>query len=449
MPEMLKQFLLLLLMLLITISNEMIFIKHCLTVKKSMIRIFLILSGKIFLINVIWNMGIGNIYKQQEWFHRIDLWVTVLGSFISLLLLLMELEEDLNKVLLVLMISDFVGLGCAVLPYAIVEKLTGLPMMDAYKREVDGWNLLIFAIGLGMLYLAHKVARHFYRKIKEYQPRPRWVWSIVSTTYLFVGIMSIFLEDYPVRTNYLISAVLVSCSYALLVYWINRVLREHKIQLENEYLLQQKYMLEEHYKALQDQIVHTRRLRHDMATHMQMVQTLWNRMQEGQDTAEYKRQVAIYLQALQEEFHKMYTVDYCENMIVDALICNEVKRCEREQIPVKINMQGFKSGNITDIDLLKLISNLFINAIEASEKIEKPEEREIQFQGSTMAGQIIIRICNRSLPVAMTNGKWMTTRREAGQGIGHSIIREVVEKYQGTMKSKYEEGIFEVIIIFL
>lgn len=152
------------------------------------------------------------------------------------------------------------------------------------------------------------------------------------------------------------SLVMALTSIVLLFYNMKRVVASTETRARNHYLEQQQQLQLEHYASLQAQMQHTRKLRHDIANHLQTVQTLI--------AQEHYRDASGYFKIIGDEFGKAQSVDYCANLVVNALLFNKVEYAHTKGIKMDIQLLLAADTPIADIDLIGLFSNLLDNAID-------------------------------------------------------------------------------------
>ncbi|MBR6770486.1 MAG: sensor histidine kinase [Lachnospiraceae bacterium] len=137
---------------------------------------------------------------------------------------------------------------------------------------------------------------------------------------------------------------------------------------------------------------------------------------------------------------------YCKDIVVDSVIYNKVRTCRESGIQTKISMEDFDKGNISDLEILGLLYNLFDNAIEACQRV-KEGERFIEISAVKVAGRLMLTIRNSMREVEVRNGRLVTSKKNKDfHGVGLGIIEDFVKKHRGVMKIKAKDGVFEVDI---
>ena len=110
---------------------------------------------------------------------------------------------------------------------------------------------------------------------------------------------------------------------------------------------------------------------------------------------------------------------------------------------------GAKLDFLKPTDLSILIGNALDNAIESVEKISNPDKRLIHVSVNRQKGFLRIRVENCYEGDIRFVAGLPSTRKDARyHGYGMKSIRSVVEKYNGSMTVKAEDGWFELRLLF-
>ena len=268
----------------------------------------------------------------------------------------------------------------------------------------------------------------------------RILWLIPATFYLFWyhGLYfnsqsTIALAMNPVNVVFtlfvnigalLVYSVIVN---AIIEFRDNLELRDEIRQLEVQNLC---------YENLKTQMESTRRARHDMRHHMNVIRT----MAENNQCQEITQCLEKYLEAT--SWNEKFV--YCGHFSLNALLVYYVQKAKNYGIDVNIDVIIPNELSISDTDLTVLFGNLLENAIDGCKtitienkfinlKIKKPNEGALVFSiKNTFNGN-----------VKLENGKFLSTK-EQGSGIGIESVKYVVNKYKGAIEFKSDEETFSV-----
>lgn len=180
----------------------------------------------------------------------------------------------------------------------------------------------------------------------------------------------------------------------------------------------------------------TMKIRHDMKNELLKVRMKLEE-QKADEAGTYLEEI---LKVKLAENHIVLT----ENMLVDAVIntCMETARNKGISIDVRIKA-GI--GNIEEMDMAILLSNLLDNAIEAA---EKTEEKQIETRMVNRKDYLCIAIRNSyNGEIVRDQSELITTKEEnAFHGYGLSNVKDIVQKYNGSYQCDMQDKEFVTYI---
>lgn len=207
--------------------------------------------------------------------------------------------------------------------------------------------------------------------------------------------------------------------------------------MERKNLMLQKSYYEE-LEQNQDRI---RKLRHDMNNHLIVIKSLF---QSGnQEEAER------YMKELETQM-TTYTRVFCKNSIANAVLNAKYNLALEHGIDCFFHIDLEKLTGIDAISLCCLFSNTLDNAIEASLKIPDPSERRISVKARVAEnGYFSYEIINAKINAVSGQGNRLKSDKEGNSdhGLGLSNVREMVDKYSGTLDISYTEDTFTVTVL--
>lgn len=181
-----------------------------------------------------------------------------------------------------------------------------------------------------------------------------------------------------------------------------------------------------------------RKFRHDMKHHITIMKYF---------LYEKKYQKLLeYLVTIDEELERvLYIHKATGNEILDAVLAKYVQR--NPQIFFQVEGE-ISASNITDYDLCVIFSNAIVNAVEACNRL-KEKEKIIEIYLKKTGNNIIFVIKNPlEWKVDINRLGDMTTKEDKMKhGYGISRIREIAEKYDGSVDFQIEEQKFQIAVI--
>lgn len=130
--------------------------------------------------------------------------------------------------------------------------------------------------------------------------------------------------------------------------------------------------------------------------------------------------------------------------LIDAVINAKSTACKKKGVEFECNIATDLSS-LDELDVSIILSNLFDNAIEYSEKIS---DGKIMLSISKINSYIYIDMKNKiTEPILTINGKLKTTKTDGkNHGIGINSIKDIVKKLGGEIRFSDIDGYFNVDI---
>lgn len=125
---------------------------------------------------------------------------------------------------------------------------------------------------------------------------------------------------------------------------------------------------------------------------------------------------------------------YSNNIIADAILQDTSNLCEEKQIRFVAMLHLPSILPISDLDLVRLLTNINNNAVEACCRVPV-SERVIEINGACIDGWISIEITNSYDGLAAYNGEELPTSKpdKHSHGLGLNIVKQIVENNGGVL----------------
>lgn len=238
-------------------------------------------------------------------------------------------------------------------------------------------------------------------------------------------------------------------SFISLLWCITVLARQRKLEQQSMFA----EMNRRYYEAMEQQHFEVRRLKHDLANHMQVLSAL----------PEDKR--AAYAKELSGNAAFSHSLVYCGDATVNAVLTVKKSVMERCHIRLKTEIDIPETLPYDKTDLCALYANALDNAMEACLKLGEGQ-REISLKSKVGKGLFCLEISNpdpdaekeRCADRANKRGGFVaggaeydalppTSKRDQGNhGFGLQSIREIVKRYHGQMEIKRENGDFDLFL---
>jgi hypothetical protein len=134
------------------------------------------------------------------------------------------------------------------------------------------------------------------------------------------------------------------------------------------------------------------------------------------------------------------------NDALDALLFVKGLACEREGITLSCIADGSALAFMDPVDIYSLVGNALDNSLDAVRKVDNPEKRAIGLVARRMGGMLTLNVTNYfDGTVTMVDGLPKTTAADpTGHGLGTRSMRNVAEKYDGTVTFSSDGDVFHV-----
>ena len=333
------------------------------------------------------------------------------------------------------------------MPYVAIARLAGRTEKDFLHIPFGKKDIFLICVLIVVYTIILRLLGKFFRKkLSFFVKRPlkhRWIlWTVVIVFNLMgtVTLTPVFYGKYDV----ILSSVLMAAFFVAVLYeiaWLVRRNREKQLKEENRVLNIENAVMKEYYNTLKYQIEMTRKFRHDIEKHMNVINDMIAQDGDNAEIENIAYKVNFDYGYLKNEY-------FCDNPILNSILINRNNECKKWNIRLDIDAEKFNNDKIKEIDLIALISNLFDNAIEECKSIAKENlDTQIKFKMKNESNNILITIDNSTTKKEILE-KGVTTKSDKyAHGVGLEIVEEITKRYNGKMERKIQDNIYETHII--
>ncbi len=309
------------------------------------------------------------------------------------------------------------------------------PDLASAITEESGIRAILLIISKVLLIPASYLLVLLYRQLR------RTPWD--ATVILIVGVIAMYhlsartfaQTDADTLALWLYALVTMgSVSYATIQYRDRKILeKQKKLKDELAEMAQENYQL--YVKNQKEKEV----FYHDLRNQLLMIKTyVENEEYEKAKTYLEKMQIPGYI----EEKRVVTGVE-----ALDILITYKCMVAEREKILFNIKADKIKTGML-ELEVVALFGNLLDNAIEACQYIDD-ECRVIELVIQGAQEMTFISISNPYIRIQEIDGFYIPEKKDKMfHGIGLVSVKSIVDKYDGTLEFKHDDGIFTVEVSF-
>ena len=157
-----------------------------------------------------------------------------------------------------------------------------------------------------------------------------------------------------------------------------------------------------------------------------------------------------YLTQMEDEIRQYEAENKTGNKVLDTILTAKSLVCQNQRITMTVVADGNLLGFMSTMDLSALFGNALDNAIRGAASVADENERLIRVVVCEQMGLVLVKIENRYAGEVRFDGKdLMTTKNNKDyHGYGVKSIRKTVEKYDGTVTIRTEDGWFLLSILF-
>ena len=305
--------------------------------------------------------------------------------------------------------------------------------------------ILFFLIFQGLLFLIIWFLEKRYRSLNT-ELTINWrdliIIILLSGIIYAISNISFAFPDSPFSGHYSFEIfamrTLTDLAGVVLLYGYHLQRCESRASMEKEYLERLLHLQEENYRISAESIQLVNQKYHDLKHQISLLRS--------EVSAAEKLQ---YLDEMEQEIKSYEAQNKTGNQILDVLLTAKSLQCQNEGISMTCVADGEALSFIKPTDLSVLFGNVLDNAIEGVSAIEDPEKRLIHLSVAKQRGFVRIREENCfEGNLKIVDGLPATTKKDSRyHGYGIKSIQTIVQKYNGSMTVKSENGWFELRIL--
>lgn len=304
----------------------------------------------------------------------------------------------------------------------------------------SGTILLTFTLRFIFWFLMYLLIRRFAPN-KDYQLSSSLWRLLLLLTMPPIGIVcSIVLLTSPYNKSisgsmftYFFLLVLALFSMIAL-FWTILVLSRQQ-ELEEQNVLMEINQL--YYENLEQQQFQVKRLKHDMANHLQLLTSLPHEEKDA------------YVNALIQKPVFTQTVHYCADSTVNAVLSAKSSQMNDNNITFQIKADIAQTLPFEKPDVCAIFANALDNAMEACMKLDA-EKRKIILETRMEKGLFVLKLKNPVpfIDKTMKSGSFPKTSKKdtSSHGFGLRSIKEAILRYDGNMEVSIENNEFCLFI---
>lgn len=177
---------------------------------------------------------------------------------------------------------------------------------------------------------------------------------------------------------------------------------------------------------------------HDVRKHIKVMEDL--------KRASISVELEKYADAFESMLEPLLIKQYCDNVILNAIINDKMDYCERHSIIFCVDVKNVCLRDMKPIDITTIFGNVLDNAIEAC---QKEKEKNIGLTICPFNDFVYVQVSNTFSGKVKwdAKGKPVSMRGE-GHGIGLENVEKVLREYNGSIQFSLAEEQFVVEMMF-
>ncbi|MGN1166494.1 MAG: hypothetical protein ACI4S2_08755 [Lachnospiraceae bacterium] len=395
--------------------------------RHSLCALGMILIEKVILQIVVIHSVITYYYSGEEWLvilNSVVMWTHAILSYVAFC---WTFDDDFLKIAAVSVLAEIPPGFFSIISIACVNILEGREdiweLTDVFRLP----DLLFPVVVVFMTVLFCRILRPYLKKIREYKIIHRKIGWSIFVIYVIVASLSNYSSWKTLKkVNYIM--ILYYClTIAVAVVFIRRYNRN--VKREKEFLDTSQGLLETQYHIVQDQIREMENSQHIIDKQMEEITKL--------DKIEEKT-IAEYLKQLKNNYEGIRAGIFCNDWMVDALLCSQERLFFQKGMCLDCHMQGYERGIIEEQDIVQILTLL----LEYAAKIGEPDDKndgskndgsknEVFLQAARIRNQLVIE---------------MSTMMYSSRKFPEKKIRPFIRKYEGDMMKLGDKEKFHIVL---
>jgi len=233
----------------------------------------------------------------------------------------------------------------------------------------------------------------------------------------------------------LISFIILPCFLIILIFLMITITTSEEEKATNRMLENMNHMMETNYYILNESIMNNAKAMHDFHHHLSVIHTL---AQNGKSP-----QVSEYVQSLLATSFAPTQLCRCGNDIVDAVINSKLSEANQKGIQVRYSIQINDLLSFEQADICAILSNQIENAFDAC--VGDSREHKVQIDIQQKENFVLFTVTNTAVENPfLANASLLSTKGDsiATHGLGLRNIRDIANRYNGSLKNEYVNGNF-------
>lgn len=312
--------------------------------------------------------------------------------------------------------------------YSITSILFGKAVINLYGLIASAFSMLVVALTLYGLFVCH-IEFPILERIRSRTVFPSWILMLLGCLVLnsYAGF-----HNEASRTYYL-ALLLIDTVVLFYQYTIYQTLG---LERENETVRLLLTQRSKQYQIAKQNMEQVNIKCHDLRHQIRLFRGT-NRIDES------------VLKEMEQVVDAYDTTVKTGNPALDVLLTEKSQICRSKQIGFTCMADGKGLAYMEPVDLYALFGNALENAVEATERLTDPAQKQIVLTVRPVEGFCSVHLQNyTSEPLRLENGLPITSKRDRlNHGFGTRSMQLLVEKYGGELTFRQEADVVNIYIL--
>lgn len=185
-----------------------------------------------------------------------------------------------------------------------------------------------------------------------------------------------------------------------------------------------------HYEMMEKQNFEIRRLKHDLANHLQVLSALPAQQKDA------------YIREMMNTSAFYQTLKYCNDDIVNVILSTKASSMGMYGIEFHVKAEIPETLPLEKPDICAVFGNALDNAVESVCRLEQ-ERRYINLETRQGKGLFVLKVENPAMDFVSGEELPPTTKEDKkAHGLGLKSVQKIAEKYDGRLELKTQGGEF-------
>ena len=235
-----------------------------------------------------------------------------------------------------------------------------------------------------------------------------------------------------ITTFSLVGFILLVVIDCIFLFYLSDIEKNRSLKLELERMEYAYCIEQQHYQSIENKRYEIAKIRHDIKNQLISVKHLV----ETENYAEAQKLIS----GIENNLDATAEYQYCSIPVINAVLHQKQQICADNNINFEADITVEDTGNLEQVHLCSIFSNLLDNSINANKKLPE-NDRYIKLFAQNKQGHIVISTEN---PTDMSSKKLLDPMQSSGYGL--KILKDISEKYSGHFNISCEDIVCRAVI---